>query len=160
MTENSQRFLIDSNILVYAFDSSAAKKHEKAKDFVAEKIKSKNLFLSIQNLAEFSATITEKVKKPLLQSQAEEIISDFNCATNIVSYYFNTVQSALSIKFIHKVHFWDALIAATMKENNIKLIFTENVKDFKKIHEIRVINPLDFDDFEKGVENYKKRVKK
>jgi len=44
---------------------------------------------------------------------------------------------------MYKVHFWDALIAATMIENNVFTIFTENTKDFKKIKGITAINPLE-----------------
>jgi predicted nucleic acid-binding protein len=40
------------------------------------------------------------------------------------------------------MHLWDAAIAATMKENDIFEIVTENVKDFKKIPQLKVSNPF------------------
>ena len=36
----------------------------------------------------------------------------------------------------------DAVIAASMLENNIKTIYTDNEKDFRKILDLKVINPL------------------
>ena len=41
-----------------------------------------------------------------------------------------------------KLHFWDALIAATMIKHGIRVIYTENVKDFAKLREIKAINPM------------------
>lgn len=41
-----------------------------------------------------------------------------------------------------KVPFWDALIAACMLENGIKIIVTENEKYFRRVAGIRVINPF------------------
>ncbi len=38
--------------------------------------------------------------------------------------------------------FWDSLLAATMKENNIFNIYTENIKDFK-VPWINAINPVE-----------------
>jgi predicted nucleic acid-binding protein len=39
-------------------------------------------------------------------------------------------------------NFWDALIVATMEENSIDTIITENEKDFKKVKWIKTINPF------------------
>jgi predicted nucleic acid-binding protein len=43
----------------------------------------------------------------------------------------------------HKIHFFDSLLAATMQENGISKILTENVKDFNKIAGIEAENPFD-----------------
>ena len=36
----------------------------------------------------------------------------------------------------------DAVIAASMLENNVKTIYTDNEKDFRKVEGLEVINPL------------------
>ncbi|WP_304840718.1 hypothetical protein [Methanocalculus sp.] len=41
----------------------------------------------------------------------------------------------------HKLHFWDALLVATMVENHIHTIYTEDAH-FRKIPGITVINPF------------------
>jgi predicted nucleic acid-binding protein len=50
----------------------------------------------------------------------------------------------LTIDLIHKhnIHLWDAVIAATMKENDLIEIVTENKKDFDKIPNIKVSVPF------------------
>jgi predicted nucleic acid-binding protein len=46
------------------------------------------------------------------------------------------------VQAIYKIPFWDALIVATMEENSIDTIITENEKDFKKVKWIKTINPF------------------
>jgi len=43
---------------------------------------------------------------------------------------------------LHRVPFWDALIAACMLENGISTIVTENEADFKRIPGITTSNPF------------------
>lgn len=54
----------------------------------------------------------------------------------------NTFLKAIELVRKYRTPFWDALIAACMLENNVKEILTENTKDFMKIPEIIVTNPL------------------
>ncbi len=54
----------------------------------------------------------------------------------------STVTEAIKICGERRLHYWDALLAATMKENGIFIIYTENEKDFKKISWLEVINPI------------------
>jgi len=42
-----------------------------------------------------------------------------------------------------KVSIWDSLIAETALENGIVKIYTENLKDFKKIPGLKVVNPME-----------------
>jgi len=52
------------------------------------------------------------------------------------------VVKAIELQAAYKAPFWDALIAATMLENGVKTIFTENTADFRKIPFIKAVNPL------------------
>lgn len=140
---SDEKFFVDSNILIYYHDNTEKEKHEKAKQFVSEKIMEKGFFLSNQIIAEFYFHITTKKELPLSFSKAREILIDFIISgVNIVSYSPLTVVEATRLQEEFKIHFWDALIVATMKEQNIEAIYTENVNDFKKIPWIRAKNPL------------------
>ena len=72
----TDRFLVDSNILVYAFDSSEKEKFEKAKKFLKESMGNGNAFLSAQNLAEFHVNIT-KGKNGIRKKTSIEITDRF-----------------------------------------------------------------------------------
>ncbi len=137
--------LIDSNILVYAFDAFDAKKHRKANDFLRSAIAEKNAMLSVQNLAEFYVNITRGnkiLKKGLSKEYSRQAVEDFMDIFPIITYGKETILDSIGIQIDFGVHFWDALLAATMLANNVKTIYTENTKDFSKIPGIKAINPL------------------
>ena len=137
-----ERMLIDSNVLVYAYDRSETKKYASAKGLVKEILNSRNGVLSVQNLAEFYYTITRKIEKPLQIDKAKQIVLDYMEGFEIVSYNGKTIIEAINSQAIYKIAFWDALIAATMEENKISTIATENERDFRKVSWIKVVNPF------------------
>jgi predicted nucleic acid-binding protein len=143
---NEPLFLIDSNVLVYAYDNTDKEKHEKAK-VLLEKCWKKEIkyAISIQNLAEFFIIITKKVQNPLTIDEAEKIIKDVLEFSywHIISYDQNTFLKAISLHKKFKKHFWDTMIIATMLNNEISHIYTENIKDFEQYAEIKVVNPLE-----------------
>ena len=141
MTDN-EIGLIDSNILVYAHDVDNKTKYSKAKSFVAHKYITKTAIVSAQNLAEFYRAITEKISKKVNKEMAKQAVRDCTNILQVVSYDHKILLEAIDIAQIYDVPFWDALIAATMQENQIDVIYTENGKDFKKIPWLKVINPL------------------
>ena len=141
MTE-SELFFIDTNVLIYAYD-----KNENSKRGTAEKIVRKifnkeiNAAVSNQSLAEFVYVVT---KKNILDFEhAKTIVHDFLNFEKILNmdYSGDTVLSAIKISKDFSIPFWDSLIAATMGENHIYNIYTENTRDFK-VPWINAINPF------------------
>ncbi len=138
-------FLIDSNVLVYAFDSSERAKHE-----IAKKILKKCFFgdevyaVSIQNLSEFFVNITKKVEKPIQKNIASNIIKKIIMFNGFVKIEPNvkTVVKAMDISANENASYWDSLVAATMIENSVFHIYTENTKDFLNIKGIEAVNPF------------------
>lgn len=137
--------LIDTNILVYAYDESEGKKHEICKRLIDECWRLREKYsISIQNLSEFYVVITKKIEYPVPMETAKEIIGDIIEFQNwvVIDYNAHTIPSAIEINIAYGVHYWDALLAATMRENNIFSIYTED-GDFKNIPWLNVTNPLE-----------------
>lgn len=68
--------LIDTNILVYAYDISEAEKNSLAKSILQEVWGQSGGVVTLQNLAEFFVVVTRKVEHPLSIGEARTIISD------------------------------------------------------------------------------------
>lgn len=134
--------LVDSNILVYLADSTNQAKHEKAKLFFVKVSKDPGMFVvSIQNLREFSSVFLAKKKIPL--DVLREYLSLFDGSfSEVFCDSFDDLLLALSLAEGKKSHFWDFLLAATMLRHEVKLIYTENIKDFRIFREIKAVNPL------------------
>ena len=137
-------FLIDSNILVYAFDSSGRLKHQKAKELLKKCWKGEEQYaISIQNLSEFFVNITKKIEKPISKETGERIINNIIKFNGFIKLEpkKETISKATAISIKNNMNYWDSLITATMIENEIFDIYTEDMKDFKA-HEVKAINPL------------------
>ena len=83
-------------------------------------------------------------KNPVKPEEMKQNIQDITAFSNfnILSIDKNNILGAIAISGEYGISYWDALIASVMKENNIYDIITENDKDFKKIHWLKVINPF------------------
>ena len=122
---------IETNILVYAFDSAYPKKREICKKLVEDIFLGyKSGVVTNQILAEFSVVVTTKIEKGLSKKDAAAIVGSILSSKNwrVLNYTGENVLNALN----SEEPFWDAVIIQTLKTNNIRRIITENVKDFKK----------------------------
>jgi len=137
--------LIDSNLLSYVFDESEPQKRKICKNLTAECWKGKRKYaVSVQNLSEFYVVVTKKIQHPIPPKVAKrfiELIIDFQ-GWLILDINANVVKSAIEISNKYGIHYWDAMLAATMKENKVFCIYTED-GDFDKIPWLKVVNPLE-----------------
>ncbi len=145
MNENEGISLIDSNVLVHAYNRADARKHVAAVNLLEKCWQRQVVYaVSIQNLAEFFVVVTKKVPSPLSIENAEKIIADI-CAFShwrVLRSDEKTLQQAISLYKEFKGHFWDVLIAATMIDSGISHIYSENTDDFNRINGIRAKNPF------------------
>ncbi len=136
--------LIDTNVLVYAFDSGSGRKHPVAKDLLGNVWTGKErVAVSTQNLAEFSVIVREKVENPLPASEVMAFLSLVIRSRNwqVVGYQGTTIIRAHEISDAYHLHFWDSLLVATMEENALRTIITEDMH-FKKVPGISMRNPF------------------
>ncbi len=141
--KDEEIFLLDSNVLIYAYDKDEDKKRKIASNLLSFCFKKEKKFaLTNQILAEFSSIFLQKGKGDI--NFLRLIINDIlNCFEFIkLVYNERTILKALTIKEEFKIPFWDSLIIATMKENGVHNIYTENIKDFN-IAGIKAINPFE-----------------
>ena len=137
--------LFDSNLLSYVFDESEPEKKTICKDLTAECWKGKRKYaVSVQNLSEFYVVVTKKIQHPIPEKVAKrfiELIIDFQ-GWHVLNINAHAVISAIDICVKYDIHYWDALLAATMRENKVFSIYTED-GDFEKIPWLKVVNPFE-----------------
>lgn len=136
--------LIDTNILVYAYDTSEGRKHEVSRDLLKQIWEKGGGVVCLQNLMEFFVVITNKVENPIDADEAKTIVEDFLKSEKweIIDRDEDTFLKAIDIVSKYEIHIWDALIATCMRENEVTEIVTENKNDFKKIPGIKVTVPF------------------
>jgi predicted nucleic acid-binding protein len=142
---NDELSLLDSNLLSYVFDESEPEKKRICNDLIADCWKGKRKYaVSVQNLSEFYVVVTKKIQNPIPDKLAKrfiELIIDFQ-GWHVLNINGHTIASAIDICNKYDIHYWDALLAATMRENNVFCIYTED-SDFDKISWLKVVNPFE-----------------
>lgn len=135
--------LVDTNVLVYLFDGDAPAKREASRALVEACFRRDAEYsVSVQNLAEFSVVVTEKVRHPMPTDEVRRFVSSIARfdGWHVVGYGGATVDRALELRERHGVHFWDALLAATMLEHGIDTAYSED-GHLARVPGVTVVNP-------------------
>ncbi len=138
----SDRVLVDTNILVYAYDSDAGDKRIKAEAAIDALWVQSSGVLATQVLAEFFITITRKVKRRLSVTRAREILEDYRAAWPVFPTTPETVLLAIDGADRYQLSFWDAMVWASAVINNVPRIYTEDMQHGQIIEGVRIENPL------------------
>lgn len=134
------KYLVDTNILIYAFDRSSPF-HVSAREIIVEVIKkSKGILVAQQNLIEFCNVLHRQYDIPVKEvaKDAENIMRDFGVIAPL-STTFHLFLSLLENN--QHLYPFDLYLAATMLDNKITHIITANERDFAFIDGIVVHNP-------------------
>jgi predicted nucleic acid-binding protein len=127
-------FFIDTGILISAFSEKEKKKRKEIASMV--------LCAGIKKAHTGQKNIIEFIDRCPNLKNKDEIVEDMLLVFKILGYSKETMLKAINLAEKHKIDFKAALIAQAMIDNQLVIIFTENLKDFKKIKEIKAINPF------------------
>lgn len=140
----SPSVLIDTNILIYAYDPSAGDKHRTALETMEEMSISGRMVLSAQVANEFYWVSTRPGRSPgLAHEEACEILSEICASGTVLPLTQATTFRALDAVKLHQLSFWDALIWAVAAENGISAVYSEDCQHGRVIDGVRFCNPFE-----------------
>ena len=137
----SDRYFLDTNVLVYSCDSSDAGKQQTALDLIAACSSQGTGMLSVQVLGEFfHATVIRK--KLLTADEAERAILAFRAAMTVVPVEFQDVADAIAIHRQYQTRYWDSLIIATAGHHGCREVLSEDLNGGQTYSGVLVSNPF------------------
>jgi predicted nucleic acid-binding protein len=137
----SDKYFVDTNILMYAHDVSAGAKHERAKAIVEELWRNRTGIVSTQVLQELSVNLRKKAGRPLDVKTTREIVADYLTWQVIVN-GGESVLEALDFEAQYHVSFWDALLIAAVQHSGAAILYSEDLSEGQRYGSVRVVNPL------------------
>jgi len=137
----SDKYFVDTNILVYAHDRSAGTRHQRARALVEQLWESRQGVLSTQVLQELSVSLRRKCIHPLSIGETRRLIQDY-LSWEIVVNSPNAILRALDLEFRYHISFWDALIIRAAEVSGAGTLYSEDLAAGQSYGTIRVINPL------------------
>ena len=141
--------LFDTNILIFAHNPDSPLQG-KAKDLLFAAINGDiDAVLAPQNLLEFYSVITSpnRVEKPLSLQDVHFLVREY-LASNVFGFIYpqeGTVGRAFDLAArydVRKAEIFDTFLVATMLDNEVRIIYTDNEKHFKMFKEIKTVNPF------------------
>jgi predicted nucleic acid-binding protein len=137
----SDRYFVDTNILVYAHDTSAGEKHQRARALMEELWRSRSGVVSTQVLQELCVNIRRKVKHPVDLRTTREIVTDYLSWT-VVANTGEAILDALQIEEHYQISFWDALVIHAAESSGAAILYSEDLSHGQIYRGVRVVNPL------------------
>jgi predicted nucleic acid-binding protein len=135
------KVFLDANVLVYAHDASAGKKHEIARATVAELWIAGSGVVSSQVLQEWFVIVTKKIPKPLEVPAARRIVEDL-LNWEVIASDGASVLAAIDIQQRVKFSFWDSLIVQAALRAGATRLLSEDFTHGQKVDGLRIENPF------------------
>jgi predicted nucleic acid-binding protein len=114
---NGKRFL-DSNLLIYAFDSSEPTKQLIAQERIAELAAASAAVFSTQVLGEFFHVLVVR-KRAMTADEAETAINAFLATMLVTPIEPHLVTAAIGIHRRFQTRYWDSLIIAAARQQGL-----------------------------------------
>ena len=133
------KFTLDTNVLIYAVDSSEGAKHSLAAAILLRAARSKQP-LMLQSLNEFSNVVRRKNLMSL--EMLNRVLTDHRNAFSLQPSSIEDLLEALRANEEHNLPLWDALFWATARRSGCRLILSEDFQDGRELGGVHFVNPF------------------
>jgi predicted nucleic acid-binding protein len=134
--------LVDTNVLVYAYDLSEPVKQPRAIEVLDSLALRGQGVLTTQVLAEFFVIATSRIREPLSVTVAREQVNAFCDGWPVLDVTPMVIREALRGVQEYHLHYWDAQLWAAAKLNQIPFIFSEDLPSSDSLEGVKYIDPF------------------
>jgi len=129
----------DTNVLVYADDSSSPGKQRTAIELFSRYRRQKTAILSLQVLQEYFSAATRKLAlAPEFAQQKVELFA----RARVVRFEASDVVAAIELHRLVRISFWDALIVHAARLGGASILYSEDFQDGSTLGGVRIVNPF------------------
>jgi predicted nucleic acid-binding protein len=141
-TAAEARAFVDTNVLVYAVDTSEPTKQARAHELLRSRPES--LVISAQVLGEFYVTVTRKLASPLPEREAAAAVDRLS-GLPTVAVDAALARAAVGVSRDSQISYWDGLIVAAARSGGCELLLSEDLSHGQVIAGVLVENPFEAD---------------
>ena len=137
--DRKKRVFFDSNVIVYAQDSTEPWKRDKAQRLICDAFADGTAVVSGQVLGETFVTLVKK-----LGFDAEKAADEIRILSqiNVVEISSSLVLRAIQIKTECQLSYWDSLIIAAAEASSCEIVWSEDLNDGQTYGSVTVKNPF------------------
>ena len=141
MSDADSLQFVDTNVFIYAHDSSAGTRHSRARALLQDLWDNGSGCLSTQVLQEFYVNITRKVAAPLSAEAAAQTISDVS-AWRVHRPGVDDILEAIGLQSRDNISFWDAMILNSARALACEIVWSEDLNHGQRFGSVLVQNPF------------------
>jgi predicted nucleic acid-binding protein len=131
----------DTNVIVYAYDSSAGAKRLQAKALLERLWASGDGAVSVQVLQELYVTLTRKVASPLSTTDARAIVEGLT-TWKVAEPTRQEVLEAIDCAGRWQTSFWDAMILVAANKARASVVWSEDLNNGQTYDDTTVRSPF------------------
>jgi predicted nucleic acid-binding protein len=132
---------VDTNVLVYAHDSSETRKQPLARALLETLWETRTGAISTQVLQELYVVATGKFNPPMSRHAAREVVSLYG-EWPTVHVDTDLILAASNLEERHRVSFWDALIVEAARRAGATRLVTEDLQAGRRFGDVRIEDPF------------------
>jgi len=136
------RFLVDTKILVYAYDRAESTKQIRSRQILNWLVTSGSGALSTQVLAEFFSAVTRRLSEKMSPREGYVRLQEYVRAWRVVSLTPEIILESARGTVTHQFPFYDAQIWATAKLSGIPAVLSEDFSHASRIEGVLFLNPF------------------
>ena len=138
----NDKFFLDSNILIYTFDSRFPNKQKKAYELIDTALNTHKGMISFQVVQEFLNVATRKFTTKLTAQEADKYLNQVLTPLCKIFASLELYSQAIKIMDRWKYSFYDSLIIAAALESHCKILNSEDLQHGQIIQTLTIINPF------------------
>ncbi len=132
---------MDTNVLVYLFDSHSPAKQARARQVFAEQARSGRIVLSPQVLQELYVVVTRKLKQPLPHEEALAALAHLSLFP-LAAIDGPLILRAARLHQLESISFWDAMIVQAALESACRTLLSEDMQHGRRFGDLVIHNPF------------------
>jgi predicted nucleic acid-binding protein len=137
----SDKFFLDTNILVYVYDDKHAKKSKIAEALLLKAVAGAGR-VSTQVIQEFINVSLKKCKPPLEDDEVVNVVRRTLMPMCTVYPSEELFLAAIEIRRCYSLSWYDALIVAAAQASGAKVLYSEDMAHGQKYGSVTVKNPF------------------
>jgi predicted nucleic acid-binding protein len=138
----SDRFFLDTNIFVYAFDETAPKKASRAQELIQSGVATQKGVVSYQVVQEFFNVALRKFAHPMTSAEAEQFLATIFRRLLSVHSSQAIFSEALQMVDRHHLNWYDSLIVAAALASECKVLYSEDLQHGRRFGMLQIRNPF------------------
>jgi len=138
----SDKFFLDTNVVIYAFDHSSPAELKIARRLIAQGVQEKRAVVSYQVVQEFVNVALRSFESSMSPSELEEFLFEALFPMTEVSSSSALVIEALRMRSMHRLSWYDSLIVAAAIQSRCKILYSEDLQHGRRFGDLVVTNPF------------------